>query len=327
MTVESNLADLQKLPGQKILVLGDLMLDQWMWGKVSRISPEAPVPVVDVNRTTYTPGGAANVVCNLLALGCNVTVGGLIGRDETGERLRGLLEQHGAETDGLKATKARRTTVKTRIIAHSQQVVRVDQEDRGPFSNGEAEELVSWVESAGQKFDGIFLSDYDKGLFTCPDVVALLSRLYEQKTPVVAGPKPDNLAVFKRVHCLTLNAMEAGNSTGVPIVDDESAEACGRELLKLSEADQVLVTRGEHGMTLFTPGKESASEPAFATEVFDVSGAGDTVLSVVGLGLCAGLAPRVCIRLASHAAAVVVRKLGTATVTVDEIAQSLRERR
>lgn len=327
MTIESNLADLEKLPGQKILVLGDLMLDQWMWGKVSRISPEAPVPVVDVNRTTYTPGGAANVVCNLVALGCQVTVGGLIGRDETGERLRGLLEQHGAKTDGLKVTPSRRTTVKTRIIAHSQQVVRVDQEDRGSFSNSEVEELVRWVESSGHAFDGIFLSDYDKGLFTCPDVIELLSRMYERKAPVVAGPKPENLAVFKRVHCLTLNALEAGNATGIPIVDSESAERSGRKLLELSRADQVLVTRGEHGMTLFTPGSESVSEPAFATEVYDVSGAGDTVLSVMGLGLCAGIAPAACIRLASHAAAVVVRKLGTATVTVDEIAQSLRDRR
>lgn len=327
MTLERHLLDLQKLSGQNILVLGDLMLDQWMWGKVSRISPEAPVPVVDVNRTTYTPGGAANVVCNLLALGCKVTVGGLLGRDEVGERLCSLLEQHGANIDGLKFTDTRRTTVKTRIIAHSQQVVRVDQEDRGPFADSQAEELVSWIESVSHKFDGVFLSDYDKGLFTCPRVVTLLNKLYREKTPVVAGPKPENLSVFHGVHCLTLNAMEAGNATQIPIVDGESAEACGRELLKLSRADQVLVTRGEHGMTLFSPNSDSASEPAFATEVFDVSGAGDTVLSVVGLGLCAGLRPQVCIRLASHAAAVVVRKLGTATVTVEEIAQSLRERR
>lgn len=327
MTTDSQHSELQKLSGQRILVLGDLMLDQWMWGKVSRISPEAPVPVVDINRTTYTPGGAANVVCNLLTLGCEVTVGGLIGADETGERLRKLLEEHGAHSDGLKVTRARRTTVKTRIIAHSQQVVRVDQEDRGPFSVEEAAPLIEWVEKNSQGFDGIFLSDYDKGLFTCTEVVKLLERLYSGQTPVVAGPKPENLPVFRGVHCLTLNAHEAGAATKIPITDNQSAEACGRRLLEQSGAEQVLVTRGEHGMTLFAPGKDSASEPAFATEVFDVSGAGDTVLSVVGLGLCAGLEGKMCIRLASHAAAVVVRKLGTATVTMDEIAQSLRERR
>lgn len=327
MTTDLQLQELRKLSDQRILVLGDLMLDQWMWGKVSRISPEAPVPVVDINRTTYTPGGAANVVCNLLTLGCRVTVGGLIGADETGDRLRKLLEEHGAHTTGLIETRNRRTTVKTRIIAHSQQVVRVDQEDRGPFSQSEAAPLIEWIEQNSRGFDGIFLSDYDKGLFTCPEMVDLLRRLYQSETPVVAGPKPENLSVFRGVHCLTLNAHEAGAATKIAITDNESAEACGRKLLEMSGAEQVLVTRGEHGMTLFAPGRESASEPAFATEVFDVSGAGDTVLSVVGLGLCAGVEGKMCIRLASHAAAVVVRKLGTATVTPEEIAQSLRERR
>lgn len=326
MTTDSYLQELQKLSGQNILVLGDLMLDQWMWGQVSRISPEAPVPVVDVNRTTYTPGGAANVVCNLLTLGCRVTVAGLMGKDETGERLQRLLTEHGADAGGLAVSPSRRTTVKTRIIAHSQQVVRVDQEERTPFKAEEAQPLLEWLDRHSQGFDGIFLSDYDKGLFTCPEVVDYLQKLYGSDVPVVAGPKPDNLQVFHGVHCLTLNALEAGNATGIPIQDEASAESCGRQLLAQTSADQVLVTRGEHGMTLFAPDQPSASEPAFASEVYDVSGAGDTVLSVVGLGLCAGVAPKTCIRLASHAAAVVVRKLGTATLTVDEIAASLRQR-
>ena len=326
MTTESYLEQLNQLSGQQILVLGDLMLDQWMWGNVSRISPEAPVPVVDVNRTTYTPGGAANVVCNLLSLGCSVTVAGLVGADETGARLRGLLEQHGAGTEGLVESQARRTTVKTRIIAHSQQVVRVDQEDRETFSTEEAAPLIDWLSSNSSNYDGIFLSDYDKGLFTCSHVQEYLPKLYQGSVPIVAGPKPDNLQVFRGVSCLTLNAKEAAAATGLPVSDDATTEAAGRELLSLSKANSVLITRGEKGMTLFAPDSPSASEPAFATEVFDVSGAGDTVLTVVGLGLCAGLTHSVCIRLASHAAAVVVRKLGTATLTVDEIAKSLRER-
>lgn len=326
MTTGAYLQELEKLAGQRILVLGDLMLDQWMWGNVSRISPEAPVPVVDVNRTTYTPGGAANVVCNLLSLGCRVSVAGLVGADETGARLKNLLSDHGAEIEGLRETTARRTTVKTRIIAHSQQVVRVDQEDRKTLSEAESQPLIDWMNANSQEFDGIFLSDYDKGLFTCAPVRQYLPSLYRGKVPVVAGPKPDNLAVFRGVHCLTLNAKEAAEATGLPVGDDPTTEAAGRELLKLSQADSVLVTRGERGMSLFAPNIPTASEPAFATEVFDVSGAGDTVLTVVGLGLCAGLSHTVCIRLASHAAAVVVRKLGTATLTTDEIAKSLRER-
>lgn len=322
----NDLDHLAKLPGQKILVLGDLMLDQWMWGNVSRISPEAPVPVVDVNRTTYTPGGAANVVCNLLSLGCDVTVAGLIGIDETGQRLRGLLEEHGAHCEGLVLNDRRRTTVKTRIIAHSQQVVRVDQEDRQPYADEEAATLIDWLGVHASDYDGIFLSDYDKGLFTCSALTSFLPTLYLGSTPVVAGPKPGNLPVFSGVHCLTLNASEAAAATGLPVFDIESAEKAGAELLRLTSADHALITRGEHGMTLYTPDRSSASEPAFATQVYDVSGAGDTVLSVVGMGLCAGLQPETSIRLASHAAAVVVRKLGTATVTIEEIAESLRRR-
>ncbi len=317
---------LARLTQQKILVLGDLMIDQWMWGKVSRISPEAPVPVVDVEKTTYTPGGAANVVSNLLSLGCRVTVAGLVGDDESGERLCSLLRERGAQTSGTFKSKARRTTVKTRIIAHSQQVVRVDQEERKPFSREEASDLEDWLKSNSEDFDGIFLSDYDKGFFTCPSLVDLLPRLINGKVPVIAGPKPANLTLFRGVNCLTLNAFEASVSTGLPVDDDHSTETAGLELLKLIGAQAVLVTRGERGMTFFQHGAPPIGEPALATEVFDVSGAGDTVLTVLGLGLCAGIDNSVAVKLASHAAAVVVRKLGTATVTAPEIVESLRKR-
>ena len=326
MSLDFHIEQLQTLSKQNILVLGDIMLDQWMWGQVSRISPEAPVPVVDVKRTTYTPGGAANVACNLLSLGCRVQMSGLVGQDETGVKLRSLLEKQGAGTEGLVVNSERRTTVKTRIIANSQQVVRVDQEDRHTFTPEEAAPLLDWLKLNIQSFDGIFLSDYDKGLFTCPSVIEFLKGLNAQGIPLIAGPKPGNLNVFRGVHCLTLNAKEAAASTGLPVEDDATTEKAGAALLDRSRADMVLITRGEQGMTLFAKGSTSASEPAFATEVFDVSGAGDTVLTVVGLGLCSGLSPEVCIRLASHAAAVVVRKLGTATLTLDEIADSLKNR-
>jgi D-beta-D-heptose 7-phosphate kinase/D-beta-D-heptose 1-phosphate adenosyltransferase len=318
--------DAQKLSHQNILVVGDLMLDQWMWGKVSRISPEAPVPVVDVNRTTYTPGGAANVVSNLLSLGSRVTVAGLVGDDDTGARLRTLLEGRGAQTCGLVVSAARRTTVKTRIIAHSQQVVRVDQEERAPFSGQESEPLKAWLESHLRGFDGVFLSDYDKGLFTSPSLEAFWPSLYGGTVPVIAGPKPANLRIFRGVDCLTLNASEAAVATGAPVDSEEATAEAGARLLELSQAKNVLITRGERGMTFFGREHEPLSERAFATEVFDVSGAGDTVLTVMGLGLCAGLCHASAIKLASHAAAVVVRKLGTATVTVEEIAESLQQR-
>lgn len=318
--------DAAKLSHQNILVLGDLMLDQWMWGKVSRISPEAPVPVVDVNRVTYTPGGAANVVSNLLSLGSQVTVAGLVGDDETGVRLRALLEDRGAGTAGLVVSKQRRTTVKTRIIAHSQQVVRVDQEERAPFSHHESGPLQEWLEGHLHGFDGVFLSDYDKGLFTCPSMLDFWPTIYTAKVPVIAGPKPANLDVFRGVDCLTLNASEAALATGCSVDTDQATATAGDRLLELSQAKTVLITRGERGMTFFAADREPISERAFATEVFDVSGAGDTVLTVMGLGLCAGLSHASAVKLASHAAAVVVRKLGTATVTVDEITESLQQR-
>lgn len=322
----SLIEETKKLSQQNILVLGDLMLDQWMWGKVSRISPEAPVPVVDVNRTTYTPGGAANVVSNLLSLGSKVTVAGVVGNDETGARLRSLLEEGGAETSGLVISPRRCTTLKTRIIAHSQQVVRVDQEERAPFEAGESARLKEWLQERLHGFDGVFLSDYDKGLFTSPDLLSFWPTIYSGQVPVIAGPKPANLEVFRGVDYLTLNASEAAVATGAPVDSDEASRAAGARLLERSGAKAVLITRGERGMTLFARDAEPLSERAFATQVFDVSGAGDTVLTVVGLGLCAGLPHGSALKLASHAAAVVVRKLGTATVTVDEIAQSLRQR-
>lgn len=318
---------LLRLTGQRVLVLGDLMLDAWMWGKVSRISPEAPVPVVDVERTSYTPGGAANVACNLLSLGCQVSVAGVVGQDDSGARLLEALQTQGADVSGIVRSPLRCTTVKTRVIAHSQQVVRVDQEERSLLHSQESRKLEDWWRGHSAKFDGVFLSDYDKGFFTSPVLTRLLPALIAGPTPVVAGPKPNNISLFTGVDCLTLNALEAAQATGLPVVtDDETAEA-GRSLLSSTAAASVLVTRGDKGMTFFNKSGESIGESALATEVFDVSGAGDTVLTVLGLGLCAGIDPRCCVKLASHAAAVVVRKLGTATVTVAEIAASLDRRR
>ncbi len=318
---------LLRLTSQRILVLGDLMLDTWMWGKVSRISPEAPVPVVDVERTSYTPGGAANVACNLLSLGCEVSVAGVVGRDDAGDRLVGALRTQGADVSGIVRSSLRCTTVKTRVIAHSQQVVRVDQEERSPLYPEESRELEDWWQGRSADFDGIFLSDYDKGFFTSPVLTGLLPSLIAGPTPVVAGPKPNNISLFTRVDCLTLNALEASQATGLPVGTDAEASEAGRILLGSTAAASVLVTRGEKGMTFFSKSGESIGEKALATEVFDVSGAGDTVLTVLGLGLCAGIDPRSCVKLASHAASVVVRKLGTATVTVEEITASLVRRR
>lgn len=305
----------------RLLVVGDLMLDHWVWGSVSRISPEAPVPVVDVDRYTYTPGGAANVVSNLKALGAQVSVLGMIGDDESGRRLKELLEQDGVEVDGLVVDSERPTTLKTRIIAHSQQVVRADFERTTPFSSQVMGSLKSWLDGHRGRFDGVLLSDYDKGLFRSRGWDEMFSLLDGSVT--VAGPKPSNFEIFKGLELVTLNAPEAASASGLPTRTDLDVETAGRALVESLGKRPVLITRGSQGMTLFRSDQESLHFPALATQVFDVSGAGDTVLTLVGLCRAGGATWEQAIELASHAAAVVVRKLGTATATTEEILKSL----
>ncbi len=306
----------------RLLVVGDLMLDHWVWGSVSRISPEAPVPVVDVDRYTYTPGGAANVVSNLKALGAQVAVLGMIGDDESGRRLRDLLSEDGVEVEGLVVDADHPTTLKTRIIAHSQQVVRADFERTSPFSNQVMAKISGWLSQNRDRFDGVLLSDYDKGLFRSQGWDQLFEML--RGTVTVAGPKPSNFHIFKGLELVTLNAPEAASASGLPTRSDEQVEAAGKTLVESLGRRPVLVTRGSQGMTLFQADQASLHFPALASQVYDVSGAGDTVLTLVGLCRAAGASWEQAVELASHAAAVVVRKLGTATATVDEILKSLR---
>lgn len=302
----------------RILVLGDLMLDHWVWGAVSRISPEAPVPVVDVQKYTYTPGGAANVVSNLRALGAEVSLVGVVGADDSGRRLKAILKSQGVDVEGIVVDRSRPTTLKTRIIAHSQQVVRADFEQRSPLSDRVVKKIESYLDEHLEGFDAIFLSDYDKGLFRSR---LGLDRLAGRAA--IAGPKPDNLERFAAIDTLTLNAGEAAAASGLPTGEDEEVCRAGRTLLDRTRSRAVLVTRGEKGMTLFRRGAEVLSAPALASQVYDVSGAGDTVLTLVGLCMGARAKAEEAIHMASHAAAVVVRKIGTATVTPDELRKSL----
>ncbi|MGE0492601.1 MAG: bifunctional heptose 7-phosphate kinase/heptose 1-phosphate adenyltransferase [Vulcanimicrobiota bacterium] len=304
-----------------VLVVGDLMLDHWVWGSVTRISPEAPVPVVDVDRYTYTPGGAANVVSNLRALGARVSLVGAVGEDESGQRLRTILDEQGVAVDGVLVDPDRPTTLKTRIIAHSQQVVRADFERRTPLPEALLEQSHQWLSERITSFDGVFFSDYDKGLFRSPGSQKLLTTAAQR--PTIAGPKPSNFEVFRGLGTITLNALEASAASGVETSSDELVEQAGRLLLERSGAQAVLVTRGEHGMTLFRQQQPSFTFPALASQVFDVSGAGDTVLTLVGLCAAVAAEPEEAVAIASHAAAVVVRKVGTATATPEEILRSI----
>lgn len=318
--LQSYLRRCRELP---LLVVGDLMLDHWVWGSVTRISPEAPIPVVDVQRYTYTPGGAANVFTNLHEVGVPVKLVGVVGRDDSGRKLRALLRREGADVSGLVSDAARPTTLKTRIVAHSQQMVRADFESRQPIDAAVQNELLERLATLLPQVELVVFSDYDKGLFQ-PDFVARLLAMAQQAGKrVLGGPKPANLGRFTGADLVTLNAKEATEASGHSLANPQAA---GDELRRQLPGSHVLITRGEHGMSLFEKDGSVHHQPALATQVFDVSGAGDTVLATLAWTLAAGATPAQAIEVASHAAAVVVRKVGTATASPGEITASFEDR-
>ncbi|MDQ7824157.1 MAG: PfkB family carbohydrate kinase [Candidatus Eremiobacteraeota bacterium] len=302
-----------------MLVLGDSMLDQWIWGKVNRISPEAPVPVVEVDYYSYSPGGAANVVNNLCSLGARSSIVSIIGEDEYGVRLRQELSGRGVDVTGLVTDPSRPTTTKSRIIANHQQVCRTDIEKRDRINGGMTEKLGAHLEESLEKHKLVVISDYNKGLLND----GLVGRIMQWKArtggKVVVGPKPENIGIFKGATLIALNEKEAVSVAGEKINDQESLGRVGQTILSEFKNEAVLITRGEKGMALFTDKGETASVSALASEVFDVSGAGDTVLSVVALSLRAGASFREAMILSNFAAAVVVKKVGTATVSISEL--------
>lgn len=304
----------ERMRGRTIMVVGDVMLDEWIWGSVTRISPEAPVPVVAVNDHSFTLGGAGNVASNLRVLHANVRFVGAIGSDRLAERVHMLLEEIGVEHNGVFSVADRPTTRKTRIVAHNQQVVRADWESTQPLGDADSKRVADFVRAHARDVDAIILSDYAKGLL-CREIVeaALEAPL------VVADPKPQNLAFFSGVTCVAPNLHEASSASGIAIVDDASLEAAGQKLLELLACRYVVITRGEHGMSLFGRDGERLHVPSVARKVFDVSGAGDTVVAVLTLALAGGAPIELALQLANFAAGAVVEKLGTATASADEI--------
>jgi len=305
---------LERMAGRRIVVVGDVMLDDWVWGTVTRISPEAPVPVVSVRDHTFTLGGAGNVANNLRALGANVSIVGTVGEDAEGERIRTLFAAIGVDAGGIFAVADRPTTRKMRVVAHNQQVVRTDWESTAPLDERDRARIVAAVRTAVAGADAVVVSDYAKGLVGRELVEAALGAPI-----VVADPKPENIGHFAGVTCLAPNAAETARASGIQIVDAASLARAARALLAQLGARYVLVTRGEHGMSLFGRDGEHVDVPAVARTVFDVSGAGDTVVAVLTLALAAGISIDMATRLANFAAGAVVEKLGTATASPAEI--------
>lgn len=304
----------ERMRERRLLVVGDVMIDEWIWGSVTRISPEAPVPVVQVTDHSFTLGGAGNVANNLRALDAHVTFAAAIGSDTFAHYVSDILATERIAADGLIRVDDRPTTRKTRVVAHNQQVVRADWESTAALSQSDRERLARVVREYASQADAVVLSDYAKGLFSRDIVEAALV------CPVVlADPKPQNLPLFRGVTCVAPNVHEAAQSAGIPIVDDASLERAGAVLLQALECRYVVITRGEHGMSLFGRDGERLHIPSVARTVFDVSGAGDTVIAVLSLALAAGAPIELAMQLANYAAGAVVEKLGTATASADEI--------
>lgn len=323
---------LSEASAKRILVIGDVMLDEFVWGKVSRISPEAPVPVVEVSHENSYPGGAANVARNLAEFTGSVRVLGMIGRDSFGAQLRGLLAEEGIRTDCLVESPAAPTIVKTRIIARQQQVVRVDREKKIKPDAEVLRAILAQVERVLPETDAIIFEDYGKGLLVQELKNEVCKLVSGRSIVVTVDPNPGNPLDWAGVTAIKPNRSEAFAAAGVPLGDpaddplqDEPLLEVGRRLIERWQAKQLLITLSEHGMILFEDGQPPYHTPTRAQEVFDVSGAGDTAISLYTLTLAAGATAREAAEIANHASGIVVGKLGTATVSAVELIESFPE--
>jgi rfaE bifunctional protein kinase chain/domain len=330
-----NLTRLQRIldhaSSKRIMVVGDLMLDEFVWGKVGRISPEAPVPVVEVTGESFYPGGAANVARNLREFVDHVAVIGLLGKDRSGRQLRELLAEQEIDISDAVENEMFRTIVKTRIIARHQQVVRVDREQLAGPSAAQIKQIVAAVRKNLSEIDAIIFEDYGKGFLTTEVVSQIARDAREKGTLVAADPNPRHSIDWRGVTVVKPNRAEAFLAAGIPWRDPDEDPAedvdlrrAGEALLKKWEAKYVLVTLGEHGMMLFQQEGPPHYIPTKARQVFDVSGAGDTAIALFTLGLACEATPIEAAEIANHGSAIVVSKLGTATVTRDELIASFQ---
>jgi len=323
---------LDRASSRQITVIGDLMLDEFVWGKVGRISPEAPVPVVEVTGESFYPGGAANVARNLREFVDRVEIIGLFGKDRSGQQLRKLLAEQKIDISNAVEEDSFRTIVKTRIIARNQQVVRVDREQFTGPSARQIREVVAAVQKNIPEIDAIIFEDYGKGFLTTELVSQIANDARSAGKIVAADPNPRRTVEWRGLTVIKPNRTEAFLAAGIPGHDtdivpsqDMDLKRAGEALLKKWETKYVLVTLGEHGMMLFQEQETPHYIPTKAKEVFDVSGAGDTAIALFTLGLACGATPTEAAEIANHASAVVVSKLGTATVTRDELIANFRE--
>jgi D-beta-D-heptose 7-phosphate kinase / D-beta-D-heptose 1-phosphate adenosyltransferase len=309
----------------RVLVAGDVMLDRFWWGDVSRISPEAPVPVVRLNKTTLAAGGAANVAANVAGLGAKPLLLGCVGADLEAEELAGVLANCGIASEDLIRSETRNTTVKTRIIAHGQQVTRVDMETVEPLTDTDEKRILDSFSKLVPLVDAVAISDYAKGFFSDGLLRNFMEMAHAHNIPVVVDPKGRDYHRYRGATVLTPNRREAAMACNLEDTGKAVVRAAGEQLCGELDLAALLVTEGEDGMTLFENGSAPEHFPALAREVFDVTGAGDTVISAIAVSLGAGLSTREAAKIANIAAGFAVERVGTAVVGIEEVAAALAE--
>jgi D-beta-D-heptose 7-phosphate kinase/D-beta-D-heptose 1-phosphate adenosyltransferase len=312
---------LKEFTKKKILVIGDLILDRYIWGKVDRISPEAPVPIVEVTKEDFLLGGASNVAHNIVTLGGSTSIVGVTGNDRAGDVLMNLLEKQGIQRQGVVRC-SRSTIVKTRVIAHNQQVVRFDKEDKDRLDGKIFKKLLEYIREAIPTHDAVIISDYKKGVVSSALIKEVLKTAKPFRIFVSVDPKVGHFKFYAGVSLITPNLAEASLASGVEIKDEKSLISAGKRLLKTLSCNAVLITRGEQGMSLFE--KEKVTHISTVTkDVYDVTGAGDTVIAAFTLAHASGASMKDAAVIANHAAGIVVGKVGTAVATTEQLQKSL----
>jgi rfaE bifunctional protein kinase chain/domain len=313
------------LKDHKVLVVGDLMIDEYIWGGVTRVSPEAPVPIVGVTSETLRLGGAANVANNILSLGGQVEVCGLLGDDQMGRWIKSDLKGKNIGIRGIVTASDRPTTVKTRVIAHGQQVVRVDKEVTTPLDRADEDVILGSVESFLGECGCVVVSDYAKGVITPTLMRQLVDLAKKHSVPVAVDPKISQFSIYKGVTVLTPNLFEAAAGAGLVIDSMEALVEAGHRIVDKLGCEYLIITRGDQGMTLFSGRNDYSHIEAYSRRVYDVTGAGDTVISTLSLALASGLSMEEGAYLANVAAGVVVGEVGTVAISIEQMRHRFRE--
>jgi D-beta-D-heptose 7-phosphate kinase/D-beta-D-heptose 1-phosphate adenosyltransferase len=324
--VDALCACIDGFPKTNILVVGDIIMDKYVWGHVSRISPEAPVPVVEVKKETMRLGGAANVLNNITSLGGHAILCGVVGDDRSGRKIVEQIRGMGLPVDGIIRTTDRPTSVKSRVVAHNQQVVRFDKESRKSIHGDDVRKILEFAESAMGEIDAVIVADYGKGVISSPLMDGLRSLAKKSEKILAVDPKTGNFDLYTGAYVITPNHHEAGDYCRLEIEDEASLLRAGKKMLEGLESRSVLITQGKDGMTLFERDGEITHIKTIARKVYDVSGAGDTVIGALCMGLSSGMDLKSAALISNYAAGIVVGEFGTSTVTAEELRKTIEDR-